>query len=75
MATAPAPSFASPAERSAARLADIELGLGNWRDADRRYWLEIAAMRITALEDDADSYGLFANEETELAALRILIAR
>ncbi len=69
----PHPPFPSEAYRSAARLADIGLGLS--RDTDSRYWREHAAMRIVALEDESDSYGLYPYEETELAALRALIAR
>ncbi len=59
------------AERSKARVADIELGLGD--PIDNSYWRDKAETRIRALEEDEPIYGLLPHEVEELAALKRLV--
>lgn len=61
------------AERSAARIADIELGLAHPSDA--WLWRKKAARRIVSLEEDGADYGLLPHEEAELARLKELVSR
>lgn len=67
------PLHAADAERSRARLADIELGLSDSEDA----WIyrEKLAHRIRALEEDEALYGLIGHEAAELEALNALRQR
>lgn len=67
------PLNAWDAERSKARVADIELGLRHPRDA--WYWRKKAEDRVGALEADAETFGLVPHEERELAALKALLAK
>lgn len=60
------------AERSSARIADIELGLTH--PLDGHYWRDKAKLRIEALEDDGKVYGLLPHEEAELERLKELLA-
>lgn len=60
------------AGRSEARVADIELGLTD--PVDHSYWRHKAELRIAALEEDGDIFGLASHEERELAELKRLIA-
>lgn len=60
------------AERSAARLADIALGLTSARDAS--YWRHLGGIRVQLLECDRDHYGLVPHEELELETLKGLLA-
>lgn len=60
------------AERSAARLADIALGLTS--DRDGGYWRHLGGIRVQLLECDRDHYGLVPHEELELEALKGLLA-
>ena len=60
------------AERSKARVSDIELGLAG---GDAWYWKVRAEARIRALEEDGPVYGLLPHEEEELAALKALLER
>jgi len=65
------PLNVADAERSAARIADIELGLTDPVDGD--FWRHKAEWRIQALEADRPLYGLLPHEEAELARLKELI--
>lgn len=67
------PLNAADAERSRARLADIELGLSH--PIDHQYWREKLESRIQMLEEDGEDFGLVPHEERELAALRALLAK
>lgn len=64
------PLNAADAERSKARIADIELGLSHPVDGD--YWRQKLKGRIEMLEEDREIYGLAAHEECELEALKAL---
>jgi hypothetical protein len=64
---------AADAERSKARVADIELGLSHPEDG--WYWRVQAQTRVTALEQDQPIYGLLQHEVDELAALKALLAK
>lgn len=66
------PLNAADCARSAARLADIQLGLTS-RD-DEVFWRDRAKRRIAALEEDGADYGLMPNEEAELEQLRAMLA-
>jgi hypothetical protein len=61
------------AERSKARVSDIEIGLQHPIDA--WYWRAKAEGRIEALESDAETFGLVPHEEEELRELRKLLGR
>jgi hypothetical protein len=61
------------AERSKARIADIELGLANPEDAI--FWRDKAMRRILALEEDAEDFGLCVHEQAELVILRQMVER
>jgi hypothetical protein len=61
------PLNAADAERSKARVSDIELGLTH--PIDGRYWRGKLELRIHALEEDASFYGLVPHEEAELRQL------
>lgn len=65
------PLNAADAERSRARIADVELGLTHPIDAS--YWRSKAEERIRALEEDEPVYGLVPHEVDELAALKRLL--
>lgn len=60
------------AERSQARLADIELGLSHPLDAP--IWRSRARSRVECLEMDANLFGLVPHEERELERLKALLA-
>jgi hypothetical protein len=64
------PLNAADAERSKARVADIELGLTH--SVDGQYWRGKLKQRIHALEEDASIYGLVPHEVAELRQLRAL---
>jgi hypothetical protein len=66
------PLNAADAERSKARLADIELGLAAGDDLNRSYWRDKLDERIRLLEEDEPIYGLLPHEIEELAALKAL---
>lgn len=68
---APHPLNVADAERSKARVADVELGLSH--PIDSSYWREKAEQRIRALEEDEPVYGLLPHEIDELATLKRLI--
>ena len=70
----PHPLNAADAERSKARVADIELGL-KLGGLDGPYWRGKAEQRIRALEEDEPLYGLLPHEIEELAALKTLVGR
>lgn len=72
MSAEPHPLNAADAERSAARIAEIELGLTS--EIDRSYWRGVAERRIAALEDDEPLFGLVPHEEAELTKLKQLLA-
>lgn len=65
------PLDAADAERSKARIADIELGMTSLRDG--AYWRAKAQDRVEHLKDDRDVYGLLPHEESELATLERLL--
>jgi hypothetical protein len=65
------PLNAADAERSKARVADIELGLAG-ESIDRWYWRDKLDQRIRLLEEDEPTYGLLPHEIEELAALKAL---
>lgn len=67
------PLNAADCARSAARIADIQLGL-KAINTDRHYWRDRAKRRIAALEEDGADYGLLPNEEAELEQLRAMLA-
>jgi hypothetical protein len=60
------------AERSAARVADVELGLR--ADPDNEFWRDVAETRIRALDQDEPAFGLLPHEEAERAKLKQLLA-
>lgn len=59
------------ADRSAARVADIELGLTH--PSDGPYWRDVATARVLCLEADEELFGLAPHEVDELARLKALI--
>jgi hypothetical protein len=65
------PLNSADAERSKARVSDIELGLSG-DDMDRWYWRQKLDQRIRALEEDGKIYGLTPHEEVELERLKAL---
>lgn len=67
------PLNAADAERSKARVADIELGLSD--PIDGSYWRGKLDQRISALEEDSEWFGLLPHEECELAHLKALKAK
>lgn len=65
------PLNAIDAERSKARVADIQLGLTSSDDA--WFWVDKAKRRVTALEEDDVDFGLLPHETVELQLLRDLL--
>lgn len=66
------PMVTAAAARSAARLADVELGLTH--PVDGSYWRSQAQIRVDALEADEPVYGLLPFEVDELVKLKALLA-
>lgn len=60
-------------QRSVARVADITTGIDH--AVDPSYWRFKARIRIAALEEDEDIYGLLPHETEELAQLKDLLER
>lgn len=67
------PLDAIAAERSKARVADIELGLKHPAPFERHLWEQRARTWLAHLERDADEYGLLPHEEAELEAVKRLL--
>lgn len=63
---------AADRQRSAARIADVELGLQH--PVDAHFWRFHARARVACLEEDGEIYGLLPHEEDELARLKELLA-
>jgi hypothetical protein len=66
------PLNAADAERSKARVADIELGLAH--RIDGTYWRDKAEERVRILKEDGQVYGLLPHEEEEIETLERLLA-
>lgn len=64
------PLNAADAERSKARVADIERWLTD--PIDGHYWRDKLVQRIHTLEGDASIFGLVPHEEVELQRLKAL---
>jgi hypothetical protein len=73
MADAIHPLNRGDAERSKARVADVELGLTH--ALDHSYWRDLAERRVTALEEDRETFGLVPHEEAELETLKALLEK
>lgn len=59
------------AERSKARIADLELGMKSARDG--AYWRARAVERARILRKDKEDYGLLPHEEEELTTLQAML--
>lgn len=75
MTTATQILVAADAERSAARVADIELGLAAGDAVDQAWWREKARLRVQALDDGEADFGLLSHEIEERDRLKDLLAQ